>query len=121
MAWKRTKPSKFHNQKMRIGGREFDSRKEGRRYQELLLLQRAGEIHDLRCQVPFELIPPQRYKDPVTGRWRTERGTKYVSDFCYTTSDGKSIVEDVKGVRTDVYKLKKKLMLWLHGVRIREV
>ena len=120
MAWKKTS-SKFYNQKTKVKGRVFDSRKEARRYQELLILQQAGEIRGLECQVPFPLIPAQKYKDPVTGRWKTERGTKYVADFVYTTRDGERVVEDVKGVRTKEYIIKRKLMLWLDGIHIVEV
>ena len=120
MAWKKTS-SKFYNQKTKVKGRVFDSRKEARRYQELLILQQAGEIRDLECQVPFPLIPAQKYKDPATGRWKTERGTKYVADFVYTTRGGERVVEDVKGVRTKEYIIKRKLMLWLDGIHIVEV
>ena len=120
MAWKKTKGNKFYNQKTRVNGRVFDSRREAARYRELLLCQQAGEIRGLRFQVPFELIPPQRYKDPRTGRYKTERGVKYIADFCYTTRDGKSIVEDVKGVKTKEYILKRKLLLWVHRIRILE-
>ena len=120
MAWKKT-GSKFYNQKTKVKGHVFDSRKEARRYQELLILQQAGEIRDLECQVPFPLIPSQKYKDPDTGRWKTERGTKYVADFVYTTRDGERVVEDVKGVRTKEYIIKRKMLLWLDGIHIREV
>ena len=120
MAWK--KGSKYYNQKTKIGGRTFDSRKEGRRYKELLLLQRAGEIHDLRCQVEYDLIPPQRYKDPMTRKWHTIRGTKYRADFVYYDSDNRLVVEDVKSdaTRTPEYKIKRKLMYWLNHILIKE-
>lgn len=121
MAWKTTGGSKYHNQKVKYKGRVFDSRKELRRYQELLLMQQAGEIRDLECQVSFQLIPPQKYKDPVSGRWKTEKGTKYIADYVYVTRDGERVVEDVKGVRTKEFILKRKLMLWLNGIHIVEV
>lgn len=120
MAWK-TGHNKFYNQKTKVKGRVFDSRREARRYQELLILQQVGEIRDLECQVSFPLVPAQKYKDPVTGRWKTERGTKYVADFVYTTRSGERVVEDVKGVRTKEYIIKRKLVLWLCGIHIREV
>ena len=119
MAWKKT--SKFYNQKTKVKGRVFDSRKEARRYQELLILQQAGEIRDLECQVRFPLVPPQKYKDPVSGRWKAERGVVYIADFVYTTRGGERVVEDVKGVRTKEYIIKRKLMLWLDGIHIVEV
>lgn len=102
--------SKYKNVKTIIDGIAFDSKKEAARYGELMLLAKAGAIQDLRLQVPFELIPKQA----------GERAVRYIADFVYT-ENGKMIVEDVKGVRTDVYKIKKKLMLAVHGIRIREV
>ena len=120
MAWKKT-GSKFYNQKTKVKGRVFDSRREARRYQELLILQQVGEIRDLECQVSFPLSPSQKYKDPVSGRWKTERGVRYVADFVYTTRSGERVVEDVKGVRTKEYIIKRKLLLWLDGIHIQEV
>lgn len=102
--------SKYHAKKTVVDGIIFQSRKEAKRYQELKLMQRAGLISDLRRQVKYELIPKQQ----------GERAVSYIADFVYT-EDGKTVVEDVKGVRTPVYKIKKKLMLWRHGVKIREV
>lgn len=119
MAWK-TNGSKFHNQKTKVGSRTFDSRKEARRYRELLLLQQAGEISGLRCQVEYELIPSMRYKDPVTRRMRTIRGAKYIADFVYYDSGNRLVVEDVKGKRTPEYRLKYKLMYWLNNILIKE-
>ena len=102
--------SKYKNVKTTVDGIAFDSKKEAARYGELMLLAKAGAIQDPRLQVPFELIPKQA----------GERAVRYIADFVYT-ENGKMIVEDVKGVRTDVYKIKKKLMLAVHGIRIREV
>lgn len=102
--------NKYNAQKTKVDGIAFDSKKEARRYRELKLLENAGDIFDLRFQVPFELIPKQK----------GERAVVYKADFTYW-QDGKYIVEDAKGVRTDVYKIKKKLMLWRHGIAIREV
>lgn len=90
-------------------GETFDSQKEYNRYRELLLLARAGKIHDVIRQVKFELIPEQD----------GERACNYIADFVYWEGD-KMIVEDAKGVRTDAYKIKKKLMLWVHGIKIKE-
>lgn len=91
------------------------SKKEENRKRELELLQRAGKIENLRCQVPFELIPMQR----INGKC-VERSCKYVADFVYI-QDGRQIVEDTKGFRTKDYIIKRKLMLWRYGIRIREV
>ena len=92
----------------------FDSRREERRYQELLLLERAGKITDLRRQVKFELVPAQYENGKCI-----ERATNYYADFVYT--EGRQlVVEDCKGYQTDMYKLKRKLMLWIHHIRIRE-
>lgn len=91
-------------------GEVFDSRKEYRRWCELKLLEKAGKIDGLCRQVSYELIPKQD----------GERSCNYIADFIYFNSDGKLVVEDCKGYRTDVYKIKKKLMLWVHGIRIYE-
>jgi hypothetical protein len=90
-------------------GQVFDSVKEYHRWGCLKLLERAGEIRDLKRQVKFELIPKQN----------GERACYYIADFTYYM-DGKLVVEDCKGFKTDVYKIKKKLMLWVHGIRIEE-
>lgn len=111
-------------------GQVFDSQKECQRYGVLRLLERAGKISDLRRQVKFELIPTQRevsteiYKaGPQKGLPKPgaiiEKPVTYVADFTYW-QDGKYIVEDVKGCKTEVYRLKKKLLLWTHGIRIKE-
>lgn len=109
--------SKYNNKKTIIDGQVFDSRKEAKRYQELLFLERAGAIKNLSRQVKFVLIPSQR--DEVTGKV-VERECSYRADFEYT-EDGKTVVEDVKGFRTKEYVLKRKMMLWKYGIRIREV
>lgn len=101
---------KYRSVRTIAAGEQFDSRREARRYIELELMQRAGEICDLKRQVKFELIPKQR----------GERPCSYIADFVYW-KDGERIVEDVKGVRTRDYIIKRKLMLWVHGIRIQEV
>ena len=89
----------------------YDSKKEARRHRELLLLERAGKITNLERQVKFELIPKQD----------GERACTYVADFVYTNVDtGERVVEDTKGFKTEVYRIKKKLMLWVHKIRIIE-
>ena len=106
-------PNKFHNQA--AGGQQ--SKHENRRARTLRPLAQAGLIRNYAEQVPFELIPTQR--DPDTGRV-LERACFYVADFVYDDDAGHH-VEDAKGMRTDVYRLKKKLMLHVHGIRIEEV
>ena len=96
-------------------GEVFDSKKELGRYLELSLLQRAGKIQDLKRQVRFELIPAQKEDGKLV-----ERAVSYVADFVYMM-DGKKIVEDTKGFRTKDYILKRKMMLFFHGIRIKEV
>lgn len=114
---------KYHN--IRAGG--FDSRKEARRWQELRLLQRAGMIRDLRRQVKFELVPEHRAPDTIGPRGGVkkgrviERARYYTADFVYVDAKtDKMVVEDVKGYKTDVYKLKRAIMLDRFGIRIRE-
>lgn len=119
------KMSKYHNQKVTADGHTFDSKKEYRRYCELKLLERAGVISDLELQKPFVLIPAQYEvkadKPAKSSKTLLERAVTYKADFVYT-QDGKTVVEDVKGgVRTKEYILKRKLMLYLHGIRIKEV
>ena len=106
--------NKYHNRKVTRDGETFDSVKEYRRFCELRLLERAGAVTDLRRQVKFELIPAQRVDDKVV-----ERACSYVADFTYM-ENGQQVVEDAKGMRTQEYRLKRKLMLWVHGIRIRE-
>jgi hypothetical protein len=110
--------NKYRNKKFQLDGKTFDSQREARRYQELRLLLRAGVITDLQMQVPFELIPSQKICGKVV-----ERPVKYVADFVYTTEDGLQVVEDVKSpaTHTPQYILKRKLMLYRYGIRVREV
>ena len=107
--------SKYGNYKTEYDGIVFDSRKEAQRYAELKLLQRAGLIRDLKLQVPFELIPKQERDGKCV-----QRSVKYIADFVYF-KDGQMVVEDTKGMRTDVFKLKKKMMLWLWDIDVVEV
>lgn len=102
-----------------VDGVKHDSKKEAKRWLELNLLQRAGEISDLQRQVPFELIPAQY----IDGKC-VERSVKYVADFVYTTRNGLEVVEDTKSHATRKnkdYVIKRKAMLFVHGVRIKEV
>ena len=108
--------SKYRSRKVSVDDITFDSAKEARRYGELKLLERAGIISGLRLQVPYLLIPSQT---DCRGKV-VEHAVRYIADFVYQ-ENGKEIVEDVKGMRTDVYKLKRKLMLYVHGITVKEV
>lgn len=105
---------KYGNRKIEKDGMVFDSLKEYYRYLDLSLLQKAGEISDLRTQVKFELLPSQRKDGKVV-----ERAVHYIADFTYI-ENGKLVVEDTKGFRTRDYIIKKKLMLFLHKIQIKE-
>ena len=108
---------KYKNKKVETEDGTFDSVKEFSRWQELKLLQRAGEIYDLKRQVPFVLIPTQR-----DDRGKViERDVKYIADFTYRNKEYKLIVEDTKGMKTKEYIIKRKLMLYRNGIRIQEV
>lgn len=121
--------NKYGNNKVTLDGIVFDSVKEANRYMELKILEKAGEITDLELQKSFVLIPSQyetyerygkkgqRLKD---GRRCIEKSVVYRADFTYK-ENGKTIVEDTKGMRTHDYIIKRKLMLHVHGIRIREV
>lgn len=108
--------SKYHSRKVTLDGMEFDSHREAGRYRELSLLQRAGHISDLRTQVKYTLVPAQ--KKPSGGK---EREVTYTADFVYRNKAGEEVVEDVKGVRTQQYIVRRKLMLFVHGIEVREV
>jgi hypothetical protein len=130
--------NKYGNVKVR----GYDSKKEARRGDELRLLERAGKIRDLREQVKYELIPSMyaaadgtvmasTQEDPISqwsrkkrGMWCVERACSYVADFVYVDAEtGKTVVEDVKSpaTRTPEYRIKRKLMLWIYGIQIKEV
>jgi hypothetical protein len=110
MSWN---PSKFHAKKTTVDGITFDSRKEADRYLTLKAMEKEGSIRDLRRQVRYELVPAF----DVAGRHY--RPVFYVADFVYV-EDGKEVVEDVKGMRTDVYRLKSKLFARRYGVSVKE-
>jgi len=129
MAWRNyNSGSKYHSKKVIIDGETFDSKKEARRYIELLMLQKSGRISGLQRQTKFVLVPAQ-YEPETTGPRGgkikgklLEREVAYYADFVYFDEEEKDLViEDAKGVRTPEYIIKRKLMLWLKGYRIREV
>lgn len=124
--------NKYLNTAITIGGKKFDSLKERQRWNELNLLQRAGKITDLQRQVKFVLIPTQyeryeRYSEKTGKRLKdgirvVEKEVSYYADFVYM-KDGKKVVEDTKSeaTKTKDYIIKRKLMLWVHNIRIKEV
>lgn len=109
--------NKYNAKRTTVDGETFDSKHEAYRWIELRYMERAGLITDLHRQVPFELIPAQKEDGKVV-----ERAVKYIADFVYT-QNGKTVVEDAKSpaTRTEVYKIKKKLMLFKHKIIIKEV
>lgn len=117
--------SKYGAKKTVVDGITFDSRKEARRYGVLKALEQDGEISDLQRQVPYELIPEHREPDIIGPRGGHKKGKliesacKYVADFVYIRN-GEQVVEDVKGVRTPEYRIKRKLMYDRFGIRIKE-
>lgn len=107
--------NKYHNNiTYTADGIKHASQKEANRWCELKMLERVGAITDLKRQVEYELIPPQE----------GERAVTYVADFVYTDDKGNTIVEDTKGgnaTKTDAYVIKRKLMLYIHNIRITEI
>ena len=109
--------SKYNSRKTIIDGITFDSKKEAKRYLELKNKQDEGEISDLRLQVPFELVPS--FTIEIDGKKRKRRNIRYIADFVYY-ENGQKVVEDVKGRKTEIYKLKKKLFEYKYNVTIKE-
>lgn len=127
------KKSKYGAKKITRDGETFDSLREYRRFCELSLLEKSGDIAGLRRQVVFPLIPTQREETcevytrgknkglPKPGKV-LEKEVKYIADFVYRDArTGEEIVEDVKGVKTKEYILKRKMMLYFHNIRIKEI
>lgn len=127
------KRPKYKNRVVTIDGITFDSTKEGNRYQELKLLERAGKITCLQLQVKYMLIPsqfryvPDEQRPGKTKRVCIERGVNYYADFVYKDADGQLVVEDVKGYRNPAsaafaeYTMKRKMMLYFYDIQIHEV
>lgn len=104
--------AKYQNQRVKLDNLLFASKKEARRYCELKLLLRAGEIKDLRMQKKYELIPKQG----------NERSVNYIADFVYFDNRlNKLVVEDTKGFKTKEYIIKRKLMKFIHQIEIKEI
>lgn len=123
--------NKYKSHKITVDGETFDSKKEYKRFCELSLLQKAGKITDLQRQVKYELIPAQyesfeRYgkngKRLKDGKRCVEKSVVYNADFVYKM-DGKTVVEDTKSkaTKTKDYIIKRKLLLYIKGIKIHEV
>lgn len=110
--------SKYGAKKTQVNGITFDSKAEAKRYEELLLLERSGLVSNIELQKKFVLLPSKRNADGYL-----ERETAYVADFVYVDSMAGLVVEDVKSpaTRTSEYVIKRKLMLHVHGITIKEV
>lgn len=117
--------NKFHNTKVEVDGIKFDSKKEAKRYQKLKILESEGIIRDLERQKVYELIPKMPLEAPrINSKGNCsycERAVVYKADFAYRTAQGKLVVEDVKGIRTPEYIIKRKLMKQKYNIEIREV
>lgn len=101
--------NKYHSKRVYFNGMKFDSQKEFNRWNELKLLERAKRISGLQRQVPFVLIEKSEFG----------RAVKYIADFTYY-DEGRFVVEDAKGYRTDVYKIKKRLMAEKYKIEVKE-
>lgn len=118
---------KYGSKKVTIDGITFDSKKEAHRYCELKLLLRAGKIKGMELQKTFELIPAQREPSTMTKTGKEklgrviEQSVKYIADFVYIDDSGNTVVEDTKGVKTKDYIIKRKLMLYVYGIKIKEI
>lgn len=111
------KPRKYRNEPTVVAGQRFDSKAEAHRYLDLRQLQGQGVITELRRQVIFELVPGVR----LLGAKRATPALRFVADFTYTvTKTGLQVVEDVKGMRTPVYRIKRHLMKALLGIDVLE-
>lgn len=121
-----SKSNKYKNTKITIDGETFDSQKEYRRYCDLKLLEKSGNIKNLQRQVKFLLIPSQ-FEEVTDAKGKpkqkcVERACVYVADFQYINAHtGELVIEDTKGVRTKDYIIKRKLMLSVYNIRIKEI
>ncbi len=106
--------NKYHNFRFTVNGKTFGSKKEAKRYSELLEQEERGKISELQTQVKFELIPKQK----------GERACTYIADLVYKDPEQNLVVEDVKEspkTLTEVYRTKKKLMLQAHNIKAKEI
>lgn len=114
------KPAKYRNRKTVVGNICFDSAKEAKRYQELRLLEKVGEIFGLELQPEFTLCAPDNHWNISAGLNGHPVVGKYRGDFFYKTRSGEQIVEDVKGFKTPLYRWKKKHVEAQYGIKILE-
>lgn len=117
MGYYNNSKAKYKSKKTIIDGITFDSKKEAKRYSELKLLLKSGQITDLELQKEFILLPSRKGEN---GKVK-ERSVKYKADFVYRDKNGKQIVEDTKGFKTAEYIIKRKLMLYIHNIEIQEI
>lgn len=104
------KMTKYNNKKTIVDGKIFDSKKEARRYQELALMEKSGKITNLELQPKFTLQEKFKYNGEIY------HAITYTADFSYIErEDAKTVVEDVKGVETEIFKLKRKLFIKKFG------
>ena len=121
--------NKYRNYKVKTrDGIVHDSKREANRWLELKLLERAGKIKDLQRQIKFVLIPAQYEQGTIGKRGGIKKGKlierecSYIADFVYIdTKTGKMVVEDTKGFKTKDFIIKRKLMLYIHKIQIREI
>lgn len=107
--------NKYGNTPVTVLGDSYRSKREAARHQDLLLMQKAGEITGLTREVAFVLAPGVKIMDE-----RARPPIRYVADFVYCMPNGMTIVEDCKGFRTPVYKIKRHLMATIHGIEVIE-
>lgn len=124
----RSKKNKYNAHSVEYDGIKFDSQKEALRYKELTFLISSGIISNLRRQVKYVLIPAQREPSTVGPRGGVKPGKliekecSYIADFVYTVVEtGETVVEDTKGFCTKDYLIKRKLMLFVYGIKIKEI
>ena len=127
MAW-RSYGNKYGNNEVIVDGKKFQSKKEASRWFELKMLEKAKNISQLERQKKFILIPAQYEPDIIGPRGGRKKGRllehecSYIADFYYFDEDTQEyVVEDTKGFRTEKYIIKRKMLLYLYGIRIREV
>lgn len=120
--------SKYHNEPVTVDGVRFDGKNEMRRFNFLKLMEKAGEISNLRYHVKFELIPQITREEVVHLKTKDKIVTKvaqsaryYEADFVYLNKKGEEIVEDFKGQETDLFKFKAALFRYKYGIEIKIV
>jgi hypothetical protein len=126
MNFQTARADKYRSREVEIDGIIFDSKKEGNIYLELKACLERGEIERFERQKRYELIPAQWTEAMIPGKKKpqrrcVERAITYVADFVVYYPDGEVVVLDPKGFKTDVYRIKKKLLLMVHKIKIKEI